>query len=376
MVESVPMRKLIAPAALTASIALFITAAASTPAAQSAAGPALLADRIDVSQDFRDFANAYYVADSVVTFDPATRSGTLKWVRNNRYPRLAFNYIEGVLRPFEGVIFPEKEYDTDPVWPFSIQFVSPRTARIRVKTGPDTRAPEPSLMLAGDPAVDASWQYAKIDGGHRYTSSGGSLAIFEKPWRIELRDAAGKLLTRTQSPVDFESTLSPALPFSYIRRASDHSRSVAAVFSLSAGEKLFGGGESFTGLDKRGQKLVLSVNDANGAESDRDVQADPVPHEQSWLRDVHAHVCSGDLRHRRDLPRQQRAAARRRRARPVCLSRHAERGPGRIHHDHRQVADAAALVVRLLDEPHHLLLRRGSARTSPPSCASTAFPSM
>jgi alpha-D-xyloside xylohydrolase len=41
------------------------------------------------------------------------------------------------------------------------------------------------------------------------------------------------------------------------------------VFSLSAGEKLFGGGESFTRLDKRGQKLVLSVNDANGAESDR-----------------------------------------------------------------------------------------------------------
>jgi alpha-D-xyloside xylohydrolase len=103
-----------------------------------------------------------------------------------------------------------------------------------------------------------SWQYARIEGGHRYTSSGGSVAIFEKPWRIELRDAAGKLLTRTQGPADFDSTLSPALPFSFIRRASDHSRSVAAVFSLSAGEKLFGGGESFTRLDKRGQKLVSS----------------------------------------------------------------------------------------------------------------------
>ena len=80
-------------------------------------------------------------------FDPATASGTLKWVRNNRYPRLAFNYIEGVLRPFEGVIFPEKEYDVDPVWPFSIQFVTPRTVRIRVKTGPDVRPAEPSLML-------------------------------------------------------------------------------------------------------------------------------------------------------------------------------------------------------------------------------------
>ncbi len=63
--------------------------------------------------------------------------------------------------------------------------------------------------------------------------------------------------------------LEPALPFAFIRRSSDYSRSVAAVFSLSPGEKLFGGGESFTRLDKRGQKLVLWSNDANGVESNR-----------------------------------------------------------------------------------------------------------
>ena len=238
-------------------------------AQQPATSPSLLADRVDVSPDFRDFANNYYVADAVVQFDPATASGTLKWVRNNRYPRLAFNYIEGVLRPFAGVIFPEKEYDVDPVWPFSIQFVTPRTVRIRVKTGPDIRPAEPSLMLVREPPVDTSWKYSKVEGGHRYTSSAGSVTVSEKPWRIELRDAAGKLLTGTQNPADFENTLSPALPFSYIRRASDHTRSVAAVWSLSATEKLFGGGESFTRLDKRGQRLVLSVNDANGAESER-----------------------------------------------------------------------------------------------------------
>jgi len=178
---------------------------ASSQAQQPATSPSLLADRVDVSPDFRDFANNYYVADTVVQFDPATASGTLKWVRNNRYPRLAFNYIEGVLRPFEGVIFPEKEYDVDPVWPFTIQFVTPRTLRIRVKTGPDLRPAEPSLMLVREPPVDSSWKYSKIDGGHRYTSSAGSVTVSEKPWRIELRDAAGKLLTRTQNPADFEN---------------------------------------------------------------------------------------------------------------------------------------------------------------------------
>ena len=56
----------------------------------------------------------------------------------------------------------------------------------------------------------------------------------------------------TQHSKDFSNTLVPALPFSFIRRSSDFSRSVAAVFSLSPGEKLFGCGESFTRLDKRG----------------------------------------------------------------------------------------------------------------------------
>jgi alpha-D-xyloside xylohydrolase len=262
------MRRSATCAAIVAACSMLVPAAVSLPAAQT--GPALLADRIDVSPDFHDFANTYYVADTVVAFDPATASGTLKWIRNQRYPRLAFNYVEGVLRPFEGVTFPEKEYDVDPVWPFSIQFVSPRTVRIRVKTGPEIRQPQPSLMLVGEPPVDTSWKYERVEGGHRYTSSAGSVTVMEKPWRIVLRDAKGKLLTQTQNTADFDSTtLSPALPFSYIRRASDHSRSVAAVLSLSAGEKLFGGGESFTRLDKRGQKLILSVNDANGTETDR-----------------------------------------------------------------------------------------------------------
>ena len=99
-------------------------------------------------------------------------------------------------------------------------------------------------MLVGEPPSDRTWRYSKIEGGHRYASAAGSIVITDKPWHIELRDARGTLLTRTQHPSDFESTLNPALPFSFIRRASDASRSVAAVLSLSAGEQLFGGGES------------------------------------------------------------------------------------------------------------------------------------
>jgi alpha-D-xyloside xylohydrolase len=130
-------------------------------------------------------------------------------------------------------------------------------------------------MLVGDPPHDNSWSYEKIPGGHRYSSAAGSVTILENPWHIEFRDAQGRLLTRTNHTSDYQTSLDPALPFSFIRRPSDYSRSVAAVFSLSPGEKLFGCGESFTRLDKRGQKVVLWANDANGVESGRMYK--PVP---------------------------------------------------------------------------------------------------
>ncbi|HXH07812.1 MAG TPA: TIM-barrel domain-containing protein [Vicinamibacterales bacterium] len=237
--------------------------------------PRLLNDPVDVAADFHDYRHAYYIADALASFDPATGEGTIRWVRHHRYPRLAFNNMETVLRRFEGVVFPEREYPADPVLPFAITFVSPRAVRLRVWTGPRTEAAEPSLMLAGDPPADRSWRHEAIAGGHRYTGAAGSVTIREKPWRIEIRDAQGRLLTQTQHPTDFATTLYSALPFSFVRRASDYSRSVAAVLALAPGERIYGGGESFGRLDKVGQRLVLWVKDAHGAESERMYK--PVP---------------------------------------------------------------------------------------------------
>src|SRR4029453_5550838 len=104
---------------------------------------------------------------------------------------------------------------------------------------------------------------------HRYASAFGSVTVTEKPWHVELRDAQGRVLTRTHHQSDFTNPLAPPPPFPPVRRSSDFSRSVAAVFSLAAGEKLYGTGESFTRLDKRGQRGVLWTNHANGAEHAR-----------------------------------------------------------------------------------------------------------
>ena len=56
-------------------------------------------------------------------------------------------------------------------------------------------------------------------------------------------------------------------PFSFVRNASNLHRNFAASFTLSPDEKLFGGGESFTRLNKRGQKLVLYAYDAYSAQT-------------------------------------------------------------------------------------------------------------
>jgi alpha-D-xyloside xylohydrolase len=231
--------------------------------------PALLSDLVDVSKDFRDYSNTFFLADHLIAFDPAAATGTLAWQRNQLSPRIAFNNMEAVLRPFAGNTFPENEYAINPELAFSLEFVSPRTVRVRVKTGQDTREWGPSPMLAGPVPRDSSWKMTRVEGGYRYASTGGSVTVLEKPWHLEFRDAQGRLLTKTIHTADLPITLVPALPFSFIRRSSDYSRSVSASFSLAAGEKLFGTGESFTRLDKRGQKVVLWANDANGVETER-----------------------------------------------------------------------------------------------------------
>ena len=234
-----------------------------------AASQALLNEPVDVSGDFRNFANTYFLANKLGEFDPATGQGTIEWQRAQYYTRQAFDTMLAVIKPVGPNEFPDTEYAANPSLPFSIQFVSPRTIRLRITSGPQFHKPQEELMLDGPVPTDHSWNYAAVPGGHCYTSQFGSVTILENPWHIEIRDATGKLLTQTDHASDNNTTFTPVMPFSFVRRAADYSRSMDAVFTLSPGEKIFGCGESFTGLDKRGQKIVLWTTDANGIQNQR-----------------------------------------------------------------------------------------------------------
>ncbi len=81
---------------------------------------ALLNEPLDVSEDFRNFANTYFLAEEVVSYDPATGQGTLRWQRGVYKTRQAFNNMLAFVKPVEGNEFPEGEYEVNPVLPFSV----------------------------------------------------------------------------------------------------------------------------------------------------------------------------------------------------------------------------------------------------------------
>lgn len=226
----------------------------------------VLGDVVDISEDFRKLENVYFIADRVIGFDPATGRGTLEWTRYMRQPSMSFNKIDLPFVRVRSNEFPATEYDQDPALPFAITFVSPRTIRLRFATRAVEIKDEPSLMLVSVPPHDGSWKIEQTAQGVTYTSPYGRVRLIKDPWRIEFYDRNGRLLTRTQGLND-PATFSTPTPFSFVRRASDLTHSVAASFELAPDEKIFGCGESFTRLNKRGQKIVLYTRDAMGAQS-------------------------------------------------------------------------------------------------------------
>jgi alpha-D-xyloside xylohydrolase len=225
----------------------------------------LLGDPPDSSEAFFKLENSYFVGDRVVSFDPATGTGVLEWKRYGR--RATYSFLKsdkGISPDKQNEEFPT-EYDEHPQTPFAIDFISPRTVRLRMNTVVAPLGDGQSMMLVAAPPKDATWKVEQDDKSITYRSAYGSVTVVKSPWAIQIRDAAGKLLTSTQNKGDLVSFSSP-VPFSFVRRQRDMGRQVAAAFRLAPDEKIFGTGESFTRLDKRGQKIDLFTRDAMGTQ--------------------------------------------------------------------------------------------------------------
>ena len=231
----------------------------------------------DMSTDFSDLSNTYFLADSLADFNAATGEGQLNWKRYRLSPRQAFNLNGYWPVRMQMLDFPDAAYDNDPNLRMKVSFVSPRCLRIRMKTSnmdPERNDSESPMLCGQVPATDV-WRAGADARAVSYTSPYGTLEIQRHPFRLVLKDKRGRILTQTRHIIDNDSSQVKLLPFSFIKRGSDNSRALNPVFTLAPGERIYGCGESFTSLNKAGQKVHLSVTDPQGPETDG--QYKPVP---------------------------------------------------------------------------------------------------
>ena len=231
----------------------------------------------DMSGDFNDLSNTYFLADSLAAFDVAKGEGLVNWKRYRLSPRQAFNLNGYWPVRMQMLDFPDAAYDNDPNLQLKIDFVSSRCVRIRMLTSPIAapRKDSESPMLAGPVPQTAAWRSGSDGNTIAYRAENGSLEIQRWPFRLVLKDKNGRIMTQTRHIIDNDSSQVKLLPFSFIKRGSDNSRAVNPVFTLAPGERIYGCGESFTSLNKVGQKVQLSVTDPQGPETDG--QYKPVP---------------------------------------------------------------------------------------------------
>lgn len=229
----------------------------------------LMNQPLDMSTDFRDLSNTLFFADHLESFDAKSGEGLVNWKRGHLMPRQAFNTNGAQPRKMRMLDFPFTAYENDPNLKFKIDFVTPRTVRIRMLTTPVEPKPAASIMLAKEPGRDGSWKVTKTNDKIIYSSDYGTIQINKNPWRIVLKDKAGRILSQTAALSDADSTQVKYTPFCFVKRGSDNARRINPVFTLTADEMIFGCGESATGLNKAGQKVNLFVTDPQGPETDQ-----------------------------------------------------------------------------------------------------------
>ena len=229
----------------------------------------LMNQPLDMSTDFRDLSNTLFFADHLESFDAKSGEGLVNWKRGHLMPRQAFNTNGAQPRKMRMLDFPFTAYENDPNLKFKIDFVTPRTVRIRMLTTPVEPKPAASIMLAKDPGRDGSWKVTETNDKIIYSSDYGTIQINKNPWRIVLKDKAGRILSQTAALSDADSTQVKYTPFCFVKRGSDNARRINPVFTLTADEMIFGCGESATGLNKAGQKVNLFVTDPQGPETDQ-----------------------------------------------------------------------------------------------------------
>ncbi|SHO52133.1 glycoside hydrolase family 31 protein [Anaerocolumna xylanovorans] len=221
---------------------------------------------IDCSEDFSSVSNTFFNISEMNTFEEKSMTGSVSFKRYRRKERLSFN---GISYPYEesaSWTFPP-DYEESPSHKISLSFYDSNIFRLQVNLDNTAPQKETSVMLEKElkayPCKTAREKNSLV-----LTTDKLKITITSCPFTLEIRDSCGNLLTRSIHMDDSRCLLNyNPLPFSYVKRASDLKKTAAASFSISPGEHFYGCGESFTGLDKLGQKVVLWTKDPHGVQT-------------------------------------------------------------------------------------------------------------
>lgn len=229
-----------------------------------------LNQEVDVSAQFDTLGNIHFNAQKLEGFNPATGAGQLRYARFERKGRLGFNMYSTPFEPTKSWSFPPA-YPDDPAYPFSVSLVAENVVRIRTtcRAG-DTlqNCDEQSLMLDGAvPTLPLA--PCEADAHHAvYRTEKMTVEVQYDPFHVVVRDANGRELTKTLHASDSMclQNYNP-MPVSFVRSSEDMNKYPAMSLEIHPGEHFYGCGESFTKLDKSGQRVILWTKDANGVET-------------------------------------------------------------------------------------------------------------
>ncbi len=125
----------------------------------------------DISEDFHAFENTFYLAEQLAAFDPVSGHGKITYDRHAYTTLLSFNSMDVQLEETKPKEFPPDEYEVSPTLPFSVEFISSRTVRLRFASGTEAPGQEirssPMLVHDGKQARDA-WEHMETDEAHRF----------------------------------------------------------------------------------------------------------------------------------------------------------------------------------------------------------------
>jgi alpha-D-xyloside xylohydrolase len=155
-----------------------------------------------------------------------------------------------------------------------VEAVGERVLRIRYAEGDDVREGGEHMIVG---APDAASTVDVVAGDATVTiATGAFVAEVElDPYRIVIRTPDGRALTRIGGPDENYFRVGDSLGTGVSVDTADERPVATETFALAPDAAVYGLGEGFVGLDKRGQTLELRVSDAMGAHTPRVYKAVP-----------------------------------------------------------------------------------------------------